>query len=347
MRGARRIGHRAHVLHVVDRVRQIQDNGTDKLRRDAHIDLGTRAESRGVARIPSEEVDEEVGHDGLPRVPAEPDPRGKVWADTHGRSAACLAIVKHSAELSYRAAYVHVPKIVELHVRVCVDRALGRQPVRRPILPPVEVPKTLLENRERFEPVERGPVIPGLLVGVEQEPEIVDFEPRRATLVACFELQESTGASEQELLRIAGEGRSGGIEGELVVRTLVVMHGAPLCAVDRGRAAADTAEVERSRELVATLVKAVPEIERADIGLAAQEIRRPLIGAAVHRGRHESDIAFAVPEVLLTADGGVVGQRLDGSVTGSGRALRDAIQGADRQSIGQAAREFCRAEDST
>ena len=57
---------------------------------------------------------------------------------TAGSAARC-AIVVRRAELADRAAHVQAPVVLERDVHVRVVRRLERQPVRRPVLPPVVV----------------------------------------------------------------------------------------------------------------------------------------------------------------------------------------------------------------
>src|SRR5437867_13052085 len=84
----------------------------------------------------------------------------------------------------------------------------------------------------------------------------------------------------------------------------------------------------------------MPEINRAHVGAAPQEVLAPLVQAAVHRSRHETDAALAVAVVLLQAEDTVVRERLDGAVTRSGRALRDTFDGADRETTGKPTRDL-------
>src|SRR3989442_6248659 len=105
-------------------MRDVEHDRTDELRRDAHVDLWTRTDARGVARIASEQLDKEVWHGGLARVPAEPTPGCEARADAHRRAAARLEIVQHAAELSNRAAHVHVPAPFDLRISIRLGCAL-------------------------------------------------------------------------------------------------------------------------------------------------------------------------------------------------------------------------------
>ena len=97
------------------------------------------------------------------------------------------------------------PLILELHMGVGVEGALRREAVaRRPVLPPVEIPKRTLERLRLLRPVQTDPVVPLLLIGTEQEAEIVDLETGGAAQIARLALNESAPTREQNLLGIPG-----------------------------------------------------------------------------------------------------------------------------------------------
>src|SRR6266481_198251 len=89
----------------------------------------------------------------------------------------------------------------------------------------------------------------------------------------------------------------------------------------------------------------MPEIDRAHIRAAPQEVLAPLVQATVHRRRHETDAALAVAVVLLQAEDTVVRERLDGAVTRSCRPLCDTFDGADRETTGKPTRDLGGAEN--
>jgi hypothetical protein len=74
-------------------------------------------------------------------------------------------------------------------VDVGVERALGGQARRRPVLPVVEVPAKLLEDRVGRVERERRPAGPRLLVGLPEEADVVDLEAGRAPLIRGLELE--------------------------------------------------------------------------------------------------------------------------------------------------------------
>src|SRR3989475_11950760 len=96
----------------------------------------------------------DVSRRGGETVPAHATPGWEVGANARRGASAARARAKRPGGLSNRAAHVQGPAVFELHMRIGVGGALGRQPVRRPVLPPIEVPEPLLENQERLQPVE-------------------------------------------------------------------------------------------------------------------------------------------------------------------------------------------------
>ncbi len=57
----------------------------------------------------------------------------------NGRSAARCAIIVHSAELAKRTTRVEAHVVLERDMRVGIVGSLERQPIRRPVLPPVVI----------------------------------------------------------------------------------------------------------------------------------------------------------------------------------------------------------------
>src|SRR5258706_11444746 len=131
-----------------------------------------------MAFVTLEVVDEEERGDGATLVSAKADPGRDVPAPAHRRPAAGAAVAVHVAEIAERPAEMHEPLVLELHVGIGVEATIGRQAARRPELPPVEVPERALEQLRRFLPVQGAPGAPALLVGAQQEAEIVDLESR-------------------------------------------------------------------------------------------------------------------------------------------------------------------------
>src|SRR5262249_9064567 len=129
-------------------------------------------------QVAPEQADEQERRDGMARVTAEAEPRRNELVTPHRRSPARAAIAVEVAEVSNRAADVEEPLVLELHVCVGVERAVGRQPFDAPELPPVEVPERPLEDLRGLPPIHRRPGIPPLLIGPAQETEIVDLEAR-------------------------------------------------------------------------------------------------------------------------------------------------------------------------
>src|SRR2546430_5609116 len=104
---------------------------------------------------------------------------------------------------------------------------------------------TLFPYTTLFRSVQRAPRVPALLIGAEQESEIIDLESRRAALVAGLELDEPVAAREQNLFGVARQRRPRAVEANVVVGALVVVRGVELRGGDRRAAAADAAEIER------------------------------------------------------------------------------------------------------
>ena len=94
-------------------------------------------------------------------------------------------------------------------------------------------------------------------------------------------------------------------------------------------------------------MKAVPEVERAGIGALIEEFVGPLVGVPVDSCRHDANAAFALAEVLLGSDRGIVGQGLDRTTAVANLPLRDRIERADRQPTRQPARDLRGAGDVT
>src|ERR1041384_2833345 len=98
-------------------------------------------------------------------------------------------------------------------MRVGIEGALFRQPCRRPVLPPVEVPLEPLIQLAGVAVEVSRPRAPRLLVGALQIAEVVDLESGRAALEVALE-QEVVAAHLAELqrLEIAPERRARRIE---------------------------------------------------------------------------------------------------------------------------------------
>src|SRR6266566_7654685 len=110
-----------------------------------------------MAFVTLEVVDEEERRDGAALVSAKADPGRDVPAPAHRGPAAGAAVAVHLAEIAERPAEMQEPLVLDLHVRVGVEGAIGRQATGRPELPPVEVPERALEELRRFLPVQRPP----------------------------------------------------------------------------------------------------------------------------------------------------------------------------------------------
>src|SRR5712691_774182 len=92
-------------------------------------------------------------------------------------------------------------------------------------------------------------------------------------------------------------------------------------------------------------MKAVPKVERAGIGALIEEFVGPLIGVPLDSCRHDANAAFALAEVLLGSDRGIVGQGLDRTAAVADLPLRDRIERADRQPTRQPAGHLRGADD--
>src|SRR5258705_7997733 len=93
-------------------------------------------------------------------------------------------------------------------------------------------------------------------------------------------------------------------------------------------------------------MKAVPEIDRTDIGLIPEETLSRQVYIAVDRGPHEAEPALPVAEILRQPQYAVVRKRLDGHAA-LGGALGDPLNGTDREATGQAARDLGGSQDAT
>src|SRR3990172_363571 len=134
---------------------------------------------------------------------------------------------------------------------VGVRGALQRETLGRPVLPPVEVPERLPVEGTWAMELEGEPVVPALLVGAQQEAEIVDLETRRAALVAGLEAGDpAPHLAEEHLLRTPRKRRARRVEAKPCVGPLVVVHRVELRARDRVRAARHPTEIERPGDLV-------------------------------------------------------------------------------------------------
>ena len=275
------------------------------------------------------------------------EPRVNGLIDPEGRAAARAAVAEHIAQAGDGAAHVYAPLVIERRVHVRVEGPLRRQPLRRPVLPPVEVPERPLKDQHGLSPVHGGPVIPPLLIRLIQEAEIVDLEPRRAPLVTGLEVDEPVLLGKQQLFCIAAEGGSGRVELHVVVGPLKVMSRVLLRGGNHGWSSADGAEIEGARELVHAFREAVPEIESPDVGMAVKIVLRPRVVIAIDGGRHEADGALTAAEVLCHAQRGVVRQRLERDIAAvSDGALGEALEGTYRQTTRKVAGNLGRADNS-
>ena len=191
------------------------------------------------------------------------------------------------------------------------------------------------------------PVVPALLVGAEQEAEVVHLETRRPALIARLEPGDpSAHFAEEQLLRVARERRPGRVEGESGVEALVVMHRVPLRRGDGGGRARHPAQVERARDLIAAPQEPVPEVHRTDVRVTPQRGVGQGVEAAVHRREHHADAALTLAEILLPAQHRIVGRGLGGAIGAARGALRNPFEQAHcltaRQPAGQLAREVDR-----
>src|ERR1043166_1235891 len=126
------------------------------------------------------------------------------------------------------------------------------------------------------------PGVPALLVRLQEEPEVIGLEPLGATQVARFEPRDSTAhLAKQELLGVAREAGAGGVVRHAGAGPLIEVNRVALREGDRRVGSRDPAQVERARDLVLSLEKAVPEVDRAHIGAPAQEVSAPLIDVAI------------------------------------------------------------------
>src|SRR6266566_8439799 len=178
-------------------------------------------------------------------VVLEPKPWRDVLIASHRRPTPRAAVAEYAAQIADGAAHVDPPLILELAVEVRVRGPIRRQPVAgRPELPPVEVPERPLEQLVRFLPVEGPPGVPPLLIGAEQDAQIIDLEAGRTAHVAGLELNETVAASEQEFLGVARERCARAVERDVIVGPLIIVRRVPLRPRDRGRTAADGAVVQ-------------------------------------------------------------------------------------------------------
>ena len=111
-----------------------------------------------------------------------------------------------------------------------------------------------------------GPRAPRQLIGTLQVPEVVDLEARRPTLDIGLKEDVAGHFAELQRLVVAPKGGTCRVEGDSRVRTLVVVRGVALRRGDRLRAARDSAEIERTGDLVAPAGETMTEVERTDVG---------------------------------------------------------------------------------
>src|SRR2546425_2364442 len=157
------------------------------------IDGAVQVDGLRVPHIAPPEVEEEVRHEHAAVVALEPEPRRDVGILAHCGSPPGAAITERGAELTDRAAGVHPPAVVQLDVRVGVRGPFLRQAAGGPVLPPVEVPGGALVEAGGVVEAPAEPVVPALLIGAQQEAEIVHLEGRRTTQIARLEIRVLPG----------------------------------------------------------------------------------------------------------------------------------------------------------
>src|SRR6266566_9983499 len=87
-------------------------------------------------------------------VVLDADPGRDELIDARRRATPSASIAVHVAEVPDGAAQMQPPLIFELCVYVGIGGPIGRKPTRRPVLPPVEIPKREIEERGPFLPVQ-------------------------------------------------------------------------------------------------------------------------------------------------------------------------------------------------
>src|SRR3989449_2231254 len=172
-----------------------------------------------------------------------------------------------------------------------VGRALDGSACRRPVLPPVEVPKRLLVDRRRMQRLQAEPGVPALLVRLQEETEVIGLKALGATQVARLEPGNAAAhLAEQELFGVAREAGAGRIEGHARSGPLVKVHRVLLREGNGLIGPGDAAQAERARDLVVPLEKTVPEVDRAHVGAPAQEVLAPLVEVAIRSEEHTSEL---------------------------------------------------------
>jgi hypothetical protein len=79
------------------------------------------------------------------------------------------------------------------------------------------------------------PVVPALLIGLQQEPQVVDLEALGAALVARLKPRDAPAdLAELQFFGVAGEGLAGRVEGDPGSRSLIVVYRVALGGRDRG-----------------------------------------------------------------------------------------------------------------
>src|SRR2546430_1431990 len=129
----------------------------------------------------------------------------------------------------------------------------------------------------------------------------------------------------QQFFGVAREAGAGGVVRHAGAGPLIEVNRIPLRAGDRRVGSRDPAQVERARDLVVPLEKAVPEVDRAHVGAPAQEVLAPLVEVAIHGREHHADAALTIAEILLRPHHGVVGGGL--------HRFADWARGAPRNGI--------------
>src|SRR5437764_13356459 len=115
-----------------------------------------------------------------------------------------------------------------------VGGALDGRAGRRPVLPPVEVPKCLLIDRRRMQRLQAEPGVPALLVRLQEETEVIGLKALGATQVAGLEPGNAAAhLAEQQLLGVAREAGAGGVVRHAGAGPLIEVNRIPLREADR------------------------------------------------------------------------------------------------------------------
>src|SRR5207244_7303723 len=180
-----------------------------------------------------------------------------------------------------------------------------------------------------------------ILVRLQEETEVIGLKALGATQVARLEPGNAAAhLAEQKLLGVAREAGAGGVVRHAGAGPLIEVNRIPLREGDRRVGSRDPAQVERARDLVMPLEKAVPEVDRAHVGAPAQEVLAPLVEVAIHGREHHTDAALTIAELLLRPHHGVVGGGLHRFAEWARGALRNGIEDTDGLSARPPARQL-------